>query len=284
MRPQIQPQGAASANNRAREFRCLARRYTAQVQTFALQSGSNGNSIYVECGQVRLLFDAGLSARRTAHRLAEHHRDVRHVQALILSHAHTDHTAGAAGLQKQHGLPIYCTPKTEHALLGQIDRHRREIRRFTPGQALEFDGVRVQTIPTPHDAPESVCFVVEFAGRRLGLFTDLGFPFAELIRQMPTLDAVYLESNYDAAMLAAGAYPPLLKDRIRGGAGHLSNAQAAELLTRCDRERLRWAALAHLSAQNNHPEVALATHRSVLGHAFPLVMTSRQAATEMLTV
>lgn len=251
--------------------------------TFSLQSGSNGNAIYVEADGVRLLFDAGISGRQARQRLAAHGRDIRRIDAVILSHAHGDHTRCAGVFQRLFGLPVYCTPATHRVMTPFVGR-LCDVRHFAPGATLDFGAVAVHTLPTPHDAKESVAFVVEHAGKRLGVLTDLGHPFKELAAVVPTLDAVYLESNYDPQMLADGWYPPDLKARIRGAGGHLSNAEAATLLASCERHRLRWAALSHLSEHNNTPELALQTHRASLGADYPLTVASRYAVSQVLDV
>lgn len=250
--------------------------------TFSLNSGSNGNAIYVEAGDVRLLFDAGISGRQAAGRMRVHGRDIREAQAIIISHDHTDHIRCAGIFQRMFGLPVYMTRSTHHATccnLGPL----REVRYFKAGDRLSFDGVTVHTIPTPHDAADGVAFVIEHDGRRLGIMTDLGHPFSELVRRLPTLDACYLESNYDPHMLEVGPYPPALKQRIRGGAGHLSNFQAAELIHSAGK-RLKWAAIAHLSEENNEPDLALATHRKRVGRTFPLFLASRYEVSEVMEI
>jgi len=259
-----------------------ASRTLRPVITFSLQSGSNGNAIYVEADGVRLLFDAGISGRQARLRLAEHGRDIRDVHALLLSHAHSDHTRCAGVYHRMFHIPVYATPATQRSVTPYVGR--LPFHSFAPGDTLRFGDVAVHTLPTPHDADESVAFVVEYAGRRLGILTDLGHPFETLCRTLPTLDAVYLESNYDPRMLEEGWYPPELKARIRGDQGHLSNAEAAELLRGCASDRLQWAALAHLSEENNNPDVALQTHRDILGDRHPLKLASRYQVSELLSV
>jgi phosphoribosyl 1,2-cyclic phosphodiesterase len=144
-----------------------------------------------------------------------------------------------------------------------------------------LSGVTVYTIPTPHDAADGTAFIVEHDGKRLGIMTDLGHPFPELVRQIPTLDACYLESNYDPDMLANGPYPYHLQQRITGPRGHLSNMEAAELI-RASASKLRWAAIAHLSEENNDPHLALDTHRKHVGRMFPLRLASRYEVSEVM--
>jgi phosphoribosyl 1,2-cyclic phosphodiesterase len=250
--------------------------------TCSLQSGSNGNAIYVEANGTRLLFDAGISGRQAAQRLATHNRHMRDVDALILSHGHADHTRCAGVYQRLFGLPIYLTATTHRAIAAHAGR-LRDVRRFTPGATLEINDVRVHTLPTPHDFNDSVAFIIEHEKRRLGILTDLGHPFHELARVLPELDAAYLESNYDPEMLENGPYPPHLKARIRGDYGHISNVEAAELLRSC-RRRPEWVALAHLSGENNDPALALQTHRAALGRSYPLHIAGRYNVSSLFTV
>ena len=253
-----------------------------EMLTFSLNSGSNGNAIYVEAGNVRLLFDAGISGKQAAGRMRVHGRDIRDAHAIIISHDHADHVRCCGIYQRKFGLPIYMTRSTHHATycnLGPLN----DVRYFKAGERLCFDGVTVHTIPTPHDAADGVAFIVEHDGKRLGIMTDLGHPFPELVRRLPALDACYLESNYDPHMLEAGPYPLPLKQRIRGGAGHLSNVQAAELIHTAGK-RLKWAAIAHLSEENNEPDLALATHRKHVGRTFPLFLASRYEVSEVMEV
>jgi phosphoribosyl 1,2-cyclic phosphodiesterase len=152
---------------------------------------------------------------------------------------------------------------------------------FNSGETLQFGSVNVETIPTPHDAPDGVCFVVDNGTKRLGIMTDVGSRFLGLKEIIATLDGVFLESNYDPDMLENGFYPEELKQRIRGEQGHLSNVEAAELLLKSNK-RLRWACLAHLSARNNCPVVALETHRSILGETLPLHVAPRHEVSDVL--
>ena len=252
--------------------------------TFALQSGSNGNAIYVEADGARLMFDAGISARQAKLRMQQHGRSMHDIDALVLSHDHTDHVRHAGSFHRLFKMPVYCTRGTHKAIehhLGAV----QDLRLFQAGETLEFagGGVRVHTIPTPHDAVDGVCFVVEASAGKLGIFLDLGHPFLMLHSALRSVDACYIESNYDPQMLETGPYSQELKDRIRGERGHISNIEAAELLAGCGK-RLRWAALSHLSAENNAPEVALRTHRARLGDDYPLLIATRHSPTAILSL
>lgn len=228
------------------------------MKTIALQSGSNGNCIYVEADGVRLLFDAGISGIRAQQRLADYGRDIRDVDALLISHDHADHARCMGIYQRKFGLPIHVTETTldtaaERNSLGKIE----DVRHFEAGTVLRFGRVAVETVPTPHDGVDGVAFVVDDGRCRLGILTDLGHVFNGLDAVIGSLDAIVIESNYDPEMLAFGSYPEFLKDRIQGPGGHLCNVEAAGLLAPVAGKRLQWACLAHLSEENNDPHLAL---------------------------
>jgi phosphoribosyl 1,2-cyclic phosphodiesterase len=247
----------------------------------SLQSGSNGNSIYVESCGVRLLFDAGISGVAAERRLAVHGREIRDVDAVIISHDHADHAKFAGVYQRKYGLPLYITERTLDAAEGRCGLGRlRDVQFFESGKAITFGPVSVLTISTPHDGEDGVIFVVDSGEKRLGIMTDLGHVFDGLVREVASLDAVFMESNYDPSMLAAGPYPAFLKRRIQGPGGHISNIESAELL--CSGKRLRWACLSHLSEQNNDPGIALKTHQGILGRGLKLYTASRYSSTGLL--
>jgi phosphoribosyl 1,2-cyclic phosphodiesterase len=240
----------------------------------ALQSGSNGNCIYVEGGGVSVLFDAGIGGREARRRLGLYGREIGSAAALVLSHDHSDHARSAGVFHRMFGLPLRMTGLTEEFVgyrLGRVGG----VALFRPGDVLQFGGLRIETVPTPHDGAEGVAFVVSDGARRLGILTDLGHVFEGLGPLVSTLDAVFIESNYDPEMLEYGPYPYYLQEGIRGPGGHLSNAESAALLREWGGARLQWVCLAHLSEQNNRPELALQTHRAALGTRLPIHVAGR---------
>ena len=249
----------------------------------SLQSGSNGNCVYVETADARLLFDAGVTGVVTASRLAEFGRDIQSVDAVVISHDHVDHIRYAGVLNRKFDLPVWVTEKTLSAAQRKMDLGElRTVETFKAGQALSFGETRIRTIPTPHDAIDGVAFVVSSEGKRLGILTDLGHVFDNLVSVMGSLDGVILESNYDPDMLSRGPYPRSVRQRIRGPKGHLSNEEAATLVRDHASSRLQWVCLAHLSEENNDMEVALSTHRRVLGRRFPLHVAGRYGSSREL--
>ena len=252
-------------------------------QAISLQSGSNGNCIYVETGNVRLIFDAGISGIETERRLTARGKNIRAVDAVIISHDHADHAKYAGILHRKYGLPVYMTRTTLKAANSRCGLGRlNDLRHFYCGDSIGIGGVIIKSIPTPHDGADGSVFVIESGGKRLGVMTDLGHVFDELVSEIAELDAVFLESNYDPEMLLKGPYPVFLKRRIEGPGGHISNFEAAELLLHGS--RLQWACLSHLSHHNNYPAIALKTHRKVLGDSLPLHIAGRISPTEILKI
>lgn len=251
--------------------------------TFSVQSGSNGNCIYVEAGDVRLLFDAGISGSTAQRRMAVHGRNIRDVDGVILSHDHTDHTACAGIFHRKFGLPLYMTPRVRAAIRPQLGPVKN-VHHFQPGERITFGDVTVHTLPTPHDGIDTVAFVVEHDGKRLGVMTDLGSPFKALADAVAELDAAYLESNFDLHMLRTGPYSPSTQRRIAGRGGHLSNDEAADLVYACRSARLKWIAAAHISECNNRPELAVQAHHQRIGTLFDVHVASRYDVGPLLEV
>ena len=255
------------------------------MKVIPLQSGSNGNCTYVQVGDIQLLFDAGISGRQAQQRLAAHGREITSVDALVISHDHRDHASAMGIYQRKFGVPVFVTEQTLAAADSNLSLGKlNDVRQFSAGNTLRFGAVTVETIRTPHDGVDGVGFVVDDGRCRLGILTDLGHVFRELESLVATLDAVVLESNYDPEWLDCGPYPYFLKQRIRGGRGHLSNEQAAGVLRAAMGQRLQWACLAHLSGENNSPDLALTTHREILGDGLPLHIAHRDQVSDLLEV
>lgn len=255
------------------------------ITAISLQSGSSGNCIYVEACGIKLLFDAGINGRQAEARLAAHGRDIREVDALIISHDHGDHIRYAGVYQRKFRMPLYVTQKTYDTA---VKRHQlgklKDVSFFRSDGVIRFNGVSVEAISTPHDASDGAAFVVSSESKRLGIMTDLGHIFEGLTEVVSSLDAVFLESNYDPDMLETGLYPAFLKKRIKGPEGHLSNLEAAGLLKATSGKRLKWACLSHLSEHNNTAALALKTHREILKHDLDLHVADRYASTPPLFI
>jgi phosphoribosyl 1,2-cyclic phosphodiesterase len=176
------------------------------------------------------------------------------------------------------------TPKT---LETSIQRHQlgtmNNVHLFFSGGSLQFGKVTVQSIPTAHDGADGSAFIICSGKKKLGILTDLGHAFSDLDSVIASLDAVFIESNYDPKLLEKGPYPESLRARIRGFSGHLSNIESAELIASYGK-RLKWACLAHLSENNNNPLLALNTHSRVIDPKIRLNTASRYVVSEIFSV
>jgi phosphoribosyl 1,2-cyclic phosphodiesterase len=232
-----------------------------------------------------ILLDAGISGKRAQQRLAGGGVDIREVDAMLISHDHADHVSCAGIYQRKFHLPMHITGPTLEAStarrkLGKLGK----VVPFTAGDVLHVGDARIETIPTTHDGVDGVGFVITDGRRRLGVLTDLGTVFPELPDVVASLDALVIESNFDPHMLEAGAYPWFLKQRITGSGGHLANDEAADLVDRFGGERLQWVCLAHLSQDNNRPELAMSTWRDIIGGDLPVHLAGRYAPTDWFEV
>jgi phosphoribosyl 1,2-cyclic phosphodiesterase len=226
-----------------------------------LSSGSRGNSIYIESKETSILIDAGISAKRAEERLDQCDRRDAKIDAILISHDHSDHTCSAGIFHRRFSAPLHMTRKTFQAIrhdIGEVEKPKT----FAAGDQFAIGNLRIETISTPHDGVDGVCFVVDNGEKRLGVLTDLGHCFPALCEVMPTLDGLILESNYDSQMLENGPYPAFLKKRVRGPGGHLSNREAASLVGQSG-DRIRWVCLAHISEKNNTPQKALEAFRKI---------------------
>lgn len=224
-----------------------------------LGSGSRGNAMVIEAGRTLLLVDCGFSLLQVKSRLGSLGRRPEEIAAIILTHEHSDHFSGAATLARSYNLPIWATAGTAKACeLGACNL-------FDCHTPFGLGDMEIMPFPVPHDAREPCQFVFGDGARRLGLLTDVGSVTPHISESLKACDALVLECNHDAALLAEGNYPPQLKQRIGGRLGHLSNEQAAQLLAGLDYGRLQHVVAAHLSEKNNRPHLARDALAGVLG-------------------
>ncbi len=228
-----------------------------------LASGSKGNSIYVEAGDCKILVDAGLSGRQILTRLREIGVDGAELDAVFISHEHTDHTRGAGVLARRLNIPLVANSPTCGACR-QLCGPTSTVE-FESGHPFAFKDLLIDPFPLTHDALDPVGFLIEGRDGRVGIATDLGIVTRLVKDKLQGCRAVVLEANHDEEMLLNGPYPWHLKQRIKSRHGHLSNAQSAELLDAVLNPGLDGVFLAHLSEVNNDPTVAEQVAASLLG-------------------
>ena len=219
-----------------------------------LGSGSTGNATLVECGDARILIDAGLGARELAERLESAGVDPGSVALVVISHEHQDHARGAAGFSRKWGVRL-CGSRGTYAAAGLGAEDIAGYDVLEPGVPRLVGALSVRGIPVPHDAAGPLAFVVEGDGCSLAHATDFGHVSRGVADGFRECDAVLIESNYDPVMLRDGGYPWSVKERILGSRGHLSNDDVARYLFRDLGEACRLVLLAHISQNNNHPEL-----------------------------
>lgn len=225
----------------------------------SIASGSEGNSLLVSAGGTHILVDAGISARRITTALLSLGLTPGDIVGVLVTHEHSDHTAGLATLTKQYRLPLYASGGTAGALCARIP-HAADVLHLLPRQGvLTLGEAQVTVFPTSHDAAESIDFRFDCGGAALGVLTDTGCVTPEAEQALQGVDLLVLESNHDEDWLLSGPYPYYLKQRILGNRGHLSNDAAAALAQRMASAGTRQFVLAHLSRENNTPERARQT-------------------------
>jgi phosphoribosyl 1,2-cyclic phosphodiesterase len=247
----------------------------------SLNSGSNGNCYYVGNREEAVLIDAGISCRETETRMKRLGLSMSTVKAIFVSHEHTDHVRGVPVLAAKYNLPVYITPGTLRGCRFRLPRNL--IYSFASQQPVAIGALSVTAFPKLHDASEPHSFVVGYNDIRVGVFTDIGAPCEQLTYHFRLCHAAFLESNYDAEMLEKGRYPYYLKNRIRGGYGHLSNAQAVEFFTTHRPSYMSHLILSHLSQDNNCPKLVHQLFRQQAG-GVEVIVASRHEETAVYTI
>ena len=232
----------------------------------SLASGSSGNCLVAEGGGTVVMLDCGLALTEAERRLARAGLEPSQVKALLVTHEHGDHAGGAFDFAAAHRVTVYLTHGTLAALKAEgkvVDGVRVAI--VNGRESLRVDGMQVLPFTVPHDAREPVQYVLSDGAAKLGVLTDIGTSTAHVERTLSGLDALVLECNYDRDMLWNGAYPKWLKERIAGPFGHLDNRDSERLLAAVERSRLKHVIGAHLSQQNNRPELVRAALARAMG-------------------
>ena len=234
----------------------------------ALASGSSGNCIFVEHKGTRILVDAGISAKRVAEALTEIGVEPESIEAMLITHDHSDHIQGAAVFSRKYGTDIYATKGTLNFICANC-RAKPDFSRqhyVSKTEAFEIGSIRIEPFAVLHDAIDPVGYALCGDDKRLGIATDLGTYDDVIVSRLMGADALYIEANHDVNMLMLGSYPYQIKCRINSDIGHLSNEVCAELIGKVRTEKMKAVVLAHISKENNFVELAYETVRqSIIG-------------------
>lgn len=247
----------------------------------SLNSGSNGNCYYIGNREEAILVDAGISCRETERRLKRLELSVKKVKAIFITHEHTDHIYGVSRLSKKFNIPVYITDNT--CRQGRLNLRQDLMSTFTAHQPVTIGNLSVTAFPVHHDACEPHNFKVSHNGVNVGVFTDIGRACDHVKAHFSECHAAFLESNYDEVMLNTGPYPVVLKNRIRGGKGHLSNREAARLFMQYRPAFMSHLFLAHLSEENNSPKVVYDLFRKIAGKT-EIVVAPRYEETQVFHI
>lgn len=251
------------------------------LEICAIASGSNGNCYYIGNEKDAVLIDAGISCKQILKRADERGIDASKIKAIFITHEHGDHLRGARVTAKRLHIPVYMTSTTYVAAYNNLKPDYP--RFFVPGDKIEVGTFVVHSFLKNHDASEPCSFRVEYKGKNIGVFTDIGEPCENVTAHLSRCDAFFLETNYDETMLREGTYPFYLKKRIASSNGHLSNIQALKLVQEHAGEHLKHIFLSHLSAENNTPEIAFDSFKPVHS-AYNVIVTSRYEAGDLLKI
>ena len=233
----------------------------------SLGSGSTGNAWVVESGTTRVLVDCGVAPRRLRARLQAAGIEPDSIAAVLITHEHDDHVGAVLPFVRKGLARVYATWGTLRASGTALALPTERLMEIAADRTVVIGDLGVRPVPVPHDAREPVQYVFDDGRARMAIVTDLGAGTPHLAAACADLDALVLEANHDAQMLARGPYPDFLKQRVGGPFGHLSNAASAAFLATVAGPRLRHVVAAHLSLTNNTPQLARAALAGALGCA-----------------
>jgi phosphoribosyl 1,2-cyclic phosphodiesterase len=232
------------------------------VTVTMLASGSHGNCAVISSARTRILVDAGISGRETFKRMKSLGDDPHSLSAILITHEHSDHVYGLATLAKKLRIPVFMTGATHQAWARAL-RNENGVRpqlekfeRFESGHRFQIGDIEVKPFTIPHDAADPVGFTFRAEGIKVGIATDLGYIPVSVRDHLRGCDVLIMESNHDLEMLRVGPYPWSVKQRVMSRVGHLSNLALADFFSNGYDNSATFVVLAHLSQENNHPEIA----------------------------
>ncbi len=221
-----------------------------------LASGSKGNCIYLGTKNKKVLIDAGLSAKAIQAKLSEIGVSINEIDAILVTHEHTDHIQGLRVLAYKTGIPVFANNETAKGIVNTF-HDCPKFKIFSTGETFEFGDLEIHPFSISHDTLDPVAFTVRFDGMKLGFCTDLGFVTTLVQNQLKDCDYLYVESNHQVSMVHSSARPMVYKQRVLSKSGHLSNEACGKLLTQVAHSGLKHVHLAHLSSECNSHETAL---------------------------
>lgn len=228
-----------------------------------LASGSKGNCIYLGTDNTKILIDAGLSAKSIINKLQQINVDIADIDAILISHEHTDHIQGLKVLAYRMGIPILANTETAKGIVEHF-HDCPKFKIFSTGETFEFGDLEIHPFSIQHDTLDPVAFTIRTSSLKMGFCTDLGFVTSLVANKLQDCDYLYIEANHQPSMVHASSRPMIYKQRVLGRSGHLSNEACGQLLSQIAHANLKHVHLAHLSSECNSPQIALQVIRGIL--------------------
>lgn len=228
-----------------------------------LASGSKGNCVYLGTEHTKILIDAGISAKSIKAKLAEINVDIADIDAILITHEHTDHVQGLKMLAYKMGIPVIANHETAKGIV-EIFHDCPKFKIFSTGETFEFGDLEIHPFSIQHDTLDPVAYTIRLNDLKLGFCTDLGFVTSLVQMQLRECDYLYVEANHQPSMVHSSPRPMVYKQRVLSRSGHLSNEACGNLLASVFHPKLKHVHLAHLSSECNSPEVALSVIRNIL--------------------
>ncbi len=259
-----------------------------------IASGSSGNCTYINSHETHILVDIGISGKKVVQALTEIEVSPQDIQAIFITHEHGDHIKGVGIFSRKYNTPIYATQKTwtmldNNNLIGKVESYNKKI--ITPNIPIILGKLSIKAYPITHDAVEPVGYIFTRDNKKIAILTDVGCINSTIIQELSNCNGIMLEFNHDKNMLEVGNYPYPLKKRILGSYGHLSNDTAAKTLAHIYHKNMQWAVLAHLSSDNNIPDLAYLTAKNtlqengiIIGKDLDLYIANKNSALPLLNI
>ncbi len=262
-----------------------------ETKVCVLASGSKGNCTYISDGETSILIDVGISCKKVEAILSEKGIEMSSINAILVTHEHTDHIMGLRTLEMKYGIPIYTNQKTAMSIDVRMHINTTKWCRNDYDSGFKIGTIEVMPFRTSHDAVSSVGYSLLLGGKKVSYLTDLGYITQGVFNVVKGSDIVILEANHDLKMLTNGRYPLELQARIKSNTGHLSNVQSAEIAVELAKSGTKCIILAHLSEENNTPELAwgvcydkLVQNGFTPGQGFYLLVASQNNPTPVVSL
>lgn len=257
----------------------------------SLYSGSSGNSLFVQSNNTKILIDCGQSAKKIENALTDINADISEIDAILVTHEHSDHIQSLGTISKKYDIPVFANFETWEAMPNQKNKvSSNNIKIFENDNEFDIGNLQIMPFSTPHDAANPCGFSICNGSKKISIATDLGHIDDNIFSNIKDSKFMLLEANYEPEILKVSRYPYLLKQRIAGPHGHLSNIEAGQTISHLFGKELKEVMLGHLSKENNFPEMAYKTvaeeliHNNIDTNDIKISVASRSTPSKLITI